>query len=264
MVLLMLTGNTNPYNIKSFKVNDKRVTIYFYRSVNSTQNLARIFAEKNYPEYTIIVADEMTMGRGRLNRKWYAGKGGIWFTIILRPKINVEEITFFNILSSLAVAKTIENICGIKPCIKWPNDVLLDNKKVCGILIESSIKENMVRYLLIGIGINLENKLNEEIREIAITLREKGCIASREKILIYLISIFEKLYSFFEKNKKSYILENWKSFSYTLNKKVRVFLNNGEIIEGKAIAIDINGALKIREKNGNIYTVTYEEVYHVR
>ncbi|OYT30632.1 MAG: biotin--[acetyl-CoA-carboxylase] ligase [Thermofilum sp. ex4484_79] len=240
-----------------------RFKVFVIDSTTSTQDIAKDLAESGAAEGTTIVAREMNMGRGRFNRKWYASRGGLWTTVILRPHVDADKISLFSLLIGLAVAKGIEKVCKIKPSIKWPNDILLRNRKVCGVLIETSISADHVDYLLVGIGLNVNNEIPYEIRETAISLSQCGCDADVLSLLKVILEEIDKLYTMLENGHTNEIISEWKSYNITLGRTVRAIYKD-EVIRGKAIDVDEHGSLILLLDNGQIHRVTYEEIYHLR
>ncbi|ALM75942.1 biotin--[acetyl-CoA-carboxylase] ligase [Thermococcus barophilus] len=134
------------------------VKAHYYSSVDSTMNVAKELAEKGEEEWTFIIAEEQTAGRGRLKRSWISQKGGLYFSVILRPKIKLTEIEKILIPSSLAVAKTIQEY-GLTPQVSQAGDVFINGKKVSGLLVEAEGELDMVDFLILGIGVNVNNEV---------------------------------------------------------------------------------------------------------
>ncbi len=129
--------------------------IFYYREVNSTMDIAHNLAERKVPEGSIILADIQREGRGRKGRKWFSPEGGLWFTLILYPKFRKEDINFLPILIGVSVIQGLEPFLSVPINLKWPNDLELNGKKIGGILIESRWNNDILRYVNVGIGINL-------------------------------------------------------------------------------------------------------------
>jgi len=130
-----------------------------FKKVSSTQDIAKKLAEKNIRE-AIVLAEEQTSGRGRYGRAWFSPIGGLWFSILLRPNIDPMDSIKLMALTGLAITKAIRDFTHLPAFIKWPNDVYINDKKVCGILIESSIEDNRLKYIIIGIGLNVNNSFS--------------------------------------------------------------------------------------------------------
>ncbi len=173
--------------------------IYAFQRVTSTNDLAKRLAEKGEPEGALIIADCQTKGRGRFQRHWQSPPGtGLWFSIILRPKISVENLETIPLLTGVSVAQAIETVTGLKPILKWPNDILLTSKKVCGILIESSFTQEKLNYLVLGIGINVNQQpldFSDEIRNRSTSLSiESDHSVDRKDLLLEILHFLELNY----------------------------------------------------------------------
>jgi len=174
-------------------------TIILLRKVDSTNNFAKKLARYGAAEGTVVVAEEQTAGRGRHGRKWFSPKGGLYFSIILRPKVKVNEAVGIVVVAGLAAVKVLSEDYGLKVEVKWPNDVLLDGKKVCGILAEMSSVGEEVNYVVVGIGINVNSVIAkdfpEELKPIAASLREKlKRKVALEPLLKRYLEKFEEVY----------------------------------------------------------------------
>jgi BirA family biotin operon repressor/biotin-[acetyl-CoA-carboxylase] ligase len=233
--------------------------ILYYPSIPSTMSVAREVAKTGAAEGTIIVADEQTAGRGRLGREWLSPKGSsLLLSIILHP--NLEQLPQLNMIASLAVVRSIEKVSGLKPAIKWPNDVLLNGRKVSGILIENLLEGSNVNVAIVGIGINvkLDPSLFPDISSTATSLSiESGREISREEVLHLLLEEFELLYQGLRQGKPIY--EEWLTRVETLGKFVRV--KSGDKMEqGYAESINPDGSLVLRRIDGSLLTMVAGEV----
>jgi BirA family biotin operon repressor/biotin-[acetyl-CoA-carboxylase] ligase len=173
--------------------------IYAFQRVTSTNDLAKRLAERGEVEGALVIADCQTKGRGRFQRQWQSPPAtGLWFSIILRPKFSVENLESIPFLAGISVAQAIETVTGLKPILKWPNDVLLASKKVCGILIESSFTQQKLNSLILGIGINVNQQpvdFNGEIRNRATSLLiEAGHSIDRKDLLLEILRFLELNY----------------------------------------------------------------------
>ncbi|MEM2211210.1 MAG: biotin--[acetyl-CoA-carboxylase] ligase [Nitrososphaerales archaeon] len=216
--------------------------IFYYEFIDSTNDVAKDLMGHGL----LVIAEKQKRGKGRRGRLWISPYGGLWFSLVMKLNRNRYPIPLYNLMVGVAVARVIKKL-GLDVCLKWPNDVIINNKKVCGILSEV-IKDRIV----IGIGINV----NVDIQEFPIDLRssvtslmnELGNEVDREELLVNIIKEIENMYLKFDKNE---ILKSWKALDMTLNKYVRVLLNN-KVIEGLAIDIDNDGALLIITSNNEL------------
>lgn len=224
--------------------------IYRFKSLASTQDKAKELARKGLSNL-VVVADVQTKGRGRFKRKWFSGKGGLWMSILLRPK-SAEKLQYLTFAAAVAVAESIKKTAKLKVCIKWPNDVHYKGKKLCGILTEGVFgKEN---YAVVGFGLNInQDKFAEEIKYTATSLRIiKNKIIDIKKLTENTIHEFFKIYdNLYNKNKLNNIQKIWKKYCDTINRKVVVISRNRKIC-GKAIGIDNDCSLILKLKNSRI------------
>jgi len=238
-------------------------TIHWFSEVTSTNDLAKEIAAIGAREGTVILAETQTRGKGRLSREWASPKGGIWLSTILRPRLSVKDIPKLTVMTSLAVAKTINQLFNLKPKVKWPNDVLINTKKVCGILTEANTRDSITNFVVVGIGINANIELNslpKQVRENATSLKhELKREIDREQFLRILLEKMEHYYGKLIDGKFSLVLKEWKSLCGFLGSYVEV-TSWKETIEGWAIDVDENGALIIRLQDGTLRRVLSGDV----
>lgn len=228
--------------------------IIYLPSVPSTMDFARQEAQKGAADGTVVIAREQTEGRGRLKRKWLAPKGNIALSIVLYPSI--ASLPYLIMITSLAVVKSIENITRVKGQIKWPNDVLINGKKVSGILIENEVRGNKAAYSIVGIGINVGLSVGK-YQEIADTAASLNKDIDRIKLIRGLLTEFDNLYSQLTDGKAIY--EAWRDKLVTLGKKVKATWGK-QTIEGVAEDVDKDGALLIRGADGKLTKVVAGDV----
>ncbi|MCR1899058.1 biotin--[acetyl-CoA-carboxylase] ligase [Irregularibacter muris] len=239
--------------------------IMHFDSIGSTNDKAKDLALQGAEEGTVIIAEEQIKGRGRRGSQWVSPKGkGIWMSIILRPDVLPKNAPKFTLLSAVAVAQAIREVTALPVQIKWPNDIIYQNKKVCGILTEMSAEMDFINYIVVGMGININESIKdfpEEIQGKATSLREiKGENISRQRLVRSILENLEKFYLEFVKEQNfQKVLELWKSMSGILGKEVRAMGNN-DVIQGIAVDINQEGALIIKEDNGKIHEITFGEV----
>ena len=222
--------------------------VIYYPRLASTMDAARQEAQQGAAEGTVIIAGEQTEGRGRIKRPWLSPEGNIALSIVLYP--DVSFLSYLIMLASLAVAHTIEAVTGLKPQVKWPNDILVNGKKVCGILTEGEVKGSRVAYSVIGIGINVGLRIADvsEISATATSLKDElGRNVSRLDVVRHLLVEIERLYLTLPAGESIY--EEWRDRLVTLGKRVQVE-SGGGILEGIAESVDRSGALLIRHSDG--------------
>lgn len=238
--------------------------IYHYTSLDSTNNKAKSLAQEGSPEGTLVLAEEQTGGKGRLGRQWVSPFAkGLWFSLILRPPIAPMDATKIVILTAVALQEAIVDLTKLPVKIKWPNDLLLGEKKITGILLEMNGELDTINYLVLGIGINVNlqeedfpESLRERVTSLAVGLGEK---LSRLNLLRAVLQKLEEHYFAFLGGEFSFLLEKWKKSSCTLGKRVRVTTPNG-LIEGIALDYNQDGSLLVETAPGQIRKITSGDV----
>lgn len=238
--------------------------IYYSESLPSTNDRAKDLARQGEPEGTIVVADEQTGGRGRLGRSWLSPKGkGLWFSVVFRPPVNPSRASQLTILAAVALAGAIMDRTGLQVGIKWPNDLLLNGRKVCGILTEMSAEMDRINYLVLGAGVNVNLAPADfagEVKETATSLMiERNGPVSRVGLLRAALESIERWYLCWLSEGFVPVLARWKDLSVTLDRPVRIHALN-ETWEGWAEDIDGEGALILRMDDGSRKKVISGEV----
>ncbi len=232
--------------------------VIYYPSLASTMAVAREEAQQGAPEGTAVIADEQTEGQGRMGRVWLSPEGSIAMSLILYPEI--VYLPSLIMVASLAVVHSIELVTGLEPQVKWPNDVLIGDKKVCGILIESKVRGNMVDYSIVGIGVNV-NLTPSDLGEFplpATTLSEElGRVVSRLDLVRQLLVEMDRLYLSLLAGGSVY--EEWRDRLVTLGKRVRVTWGTARY-EGVAESVARDGSLLLRRADGSLTRVVAGDV----
>jgi len=219
-------------------------------SVSSTNDVAWEEAEKGAPEGTVVVAEEQTAGRGRMSRRWHSPPGlGVWMSVVLRPEIGPETAPGLTLCASVAVAKAVRSLHPVTVSLKWPNDVTVEGRKLCGILTEMKASRGKVDFVVCGVGMNVNQAREDfpaEIREKATSLMiATGKTADRAKLLVVTLEHFEKQYSMFCREGIASCLGEWRSMCPFFGKRVRV-KGRREAVEGMFFNVDDNGAIVLR------------------
>lgn len=237
--------------------------IHHFREVTSTNDVAKELAAKGAEEGTVVIAEMQTRGRGRIGRRWISPAGGIWFSIVLRPDVAPRDALKLTLTAAVAVAQALRETLELHAEIKWPNDVLIEGRKVCGILTEMSTRGQTVDFVTLGIGINANVDLiafPESLRDSLTSLRkELKRQVNRERLLQALLEELENQYKIFIQQGFGQILKEWKSLAKFLGSYVEVAVYDGKI-SGFATDVDHNGALLIKTKDGAIRKVTSGDV----
>lgn len=234
-----------------------------YESVPSTNNEVARLAAEGAAEGTTVVAEEQTAGRGRLQRKWVSPKGaGLYFSCLLRPKIPQEQWPIISFLAAVAVNDALLEACALQTDIKWPNDLLAGERKICGILAEVT-ESSYGRAVVLGIGINLKPEaFPEELVDVATSVSDAtGRKVEREPILSALVQSLTRWYSLLhEEDGPSRILATWESrSSFAEGKRVKV-VNGDETVLGVTRGLESDGALRIETESGAIISVRAGDV----
>ena len=231
--------------------------LYYYEEIGSTNDEAFRLGSAGAPEGTVLIADRQTAGRGRMQRSWHSPEGtNIYTSIILRPEIELAKAPQISILAGVVVAEVLNDYCPDKVKLKWPNDVLIDRKKVCGILPQIKTSANAVNFIVLGIGINVNinnDQFPDEIRDLATSLViETGNKISRLELIISLYENLTKWYKQFLKKGFSSIREKWLSLTPMIGQTVQVMFHE-ETVSGEAIGLDEDGSLiLLTDKNETI------------
>lgn len=238
-------------------------TTVHLEQVDSTNTLAKKLADEGLPEGTLVMAEEQTGGRGRLGRSWCTPKGtAVAMTLLLRPKFRPEHASMVTLVMGLAVTKAIRQLCSIHAGIKWPNDVVIGGKKICGILTEMSADQNGIRHLVVGVGINVNvPEFPKELRSIATSLlREVQQEVDREELIAECMFWFEKYYSeFVQQESFAPLKEEYEAFLLNKNQKVKV-LEPGNEYTGIALGINDKGELLVQREDGTTTAIYAGEV----
>lgn len=236
---------------------ERESKIHYFSEIDSTMNVARKMARNHAPHFTIIIAERQTKGRGRLKRAWISEKGGLYFTIILRPDVSISQAHTVNFAASLSLAKILQDHLSINSKVKWPNDILVDDKKLSGLLSEMETDEDKISFINIGIGININNDptMDEPNSTSLKKLLNRDIL--RKTILSLFLDEFEKTLNHADTHS---IMSRWKAYTITIGKDVRV-VTSKETIEGAALDVDENGALIVKLNDGTVKRIIYGDCF---
>lgn len=249
---------STPDVLYPWEFGDRESKIHYFDAVDSTMDVARELARNNCPHFTVVIAGRQTKGRGRLKRTWLSSEGGLYFSMILRPKIPPALSSRVNFAASMILARTLRKMFEIDAMVKWPNDILIDGRKVSGLLSEMEAETDRVRFINVGVGINVNN--DPTVREpMAISLKKiLGRKISRRALLSEFLNSFE---SRLNHGTLENVVFEWKKYAETLNRQVRI-VTNREISEGLAIDVDKNGALILKLADGSLKKITHGDCFH--
>lgn len=235
--------------------------LYFFSTVESTNETAKEFAKNGALHGSVVVSKMQLKGKGRDGRLWVSENNqGIYMSLILRPDLEAQRARLITIIAALAVEDALLDICHIKADIKWPNDILFKGKKMCGILSEIAFCNNIIKYVITGIGINVNNDFfDKEINDTAISIKQaSGKKYEREKILVAVLEKFEKYYEILIKENTDFIISMYKKKCISIGSLLKVIYNNKTEV-GTGIDIDTEGNLHVKKSNGEIIRVCSQE-----
>jgi len=242
--------------------------IHYFPSLDSTNSKAYELATRGAEEGEVVIAESQEKGRGRLGRNWFSPPSlNLYLSVILRPKIPPHQAPLITLMAAVATAGAIEKCSGLRPLIKWPNDILLGGGKVAGLLNEIQSETDRIHFVILGIGVNLnldEKTFPKEIRSVAASMKqEMGQAISRKEFLSSLLQQLEEWYAIYLKEGGDVILNAWREQARIKGKPVKV-TSFGETISGIAVDIDSDGALILRMENGKRKRVVAGDVEYSR
>lgn len=247
--ILDFSKNLDISSIKKFIV---------YYEMSSTNNVAKQLASKGEEEGTVVIARKQTKGKGRFDRKWDSPEGGVYLSIILRPSCQPDKATLLSLSTAVAISKTISNY-NLCPKLKWPNDVRVNGKKIAGILLGSEVSDDKLNYVVLGVGINLNikiNSLSKNIRRNSTTMLEEiGSQIDYYSFIKNLLLNLDKYYKLFRDKKYTLIIKEWKKHSDTIGRMVEIITPSRRII-GEAYDINESGSLIIMKDSGKKITIS--------
>jgi len=235
-----------------------REQIHHFQEVETTMDTAKNLAREGAPHLSCVVAEHQTKGRGRLNREWISSKGGLWFTLILKPLLPPPLVYIYNFAASLSLSRVLNQLFDVNVSVKWPNDLLLGKEKLAGMLSEMETRGDMVRFLVIGIGINVNNDPgNKEFKAVSLKNVLKKTL-SRKQILIAFLAEFQNRIQTIDCPE---IINQWKKQTSTIGSRVRVETFD-KIYEGRAVDVDETGALIIEDDQQKQKKIIYGDCFH--
>jgi len=236
--------------------------VHHFETLNSTNDLAKELAVQGAPEGAFVVAETQTGGRGRLGREWNSPPGvGLYVSLVLRPMLPPMELPQITLTTAVAVVRAVRRVAGLAPGIKWPNDLLINGRKLGGILTEMETESDRIRHVVVGLGLNVNNpEFPPELAATATSLTlTAGRAFSRVHLLQAWLEEFEALYDRFLNQGFPEILEEWKDYTVTLGRAVTVRQGPREI-SGQATDVAPDGALLLKTANGEMVRVTSGEI----
>lgn len=263
--LIKEIGNEKREHIKASEISKDLNTkcigknLYIYSEVSSTNTVAKFLSETNAENGSVVISEKQSGARGRSGKSWESPLGGVWLSIILTPDVDHSKIPLITLATGVAVAKTLEKIGIENSEIKWPNDIMINGKKVCGILTEAVTNFNTIETVIIGVGIDANLTIEdfpEELQEGTTTLENE---LERKVDVNLLIKIFleefEKISELFNHEGYEEILKEWRKRSYTIGKIVEVRKPFNKYYDAYVLGISREGALVVEKIDGSLEKV---------
>jgi len=232
--------------------------IDYHPELDSTMNRAMDLARAGCPPCTVVVADRQVQGRGRLQRQWQSEEGGLYFSIVLRPAMPPRVCPVINLAVALDLVATLDRCCGIAARVKWPNDVLVDGRKIAGILSQMEVEGDQVAFINVGIGLNLNNQPAVADKPAVSALQLTGRRGNRAQVLADFLDRFEARMAAFSRHE---VLQEWRERTVTLGRQVTIATVR-DSCDGLAVDIDDEGGLIVEMADGSRRTVFYGDCFH--
>lgn len=239
--------------------------VIYFNSVDSTNLAAKRFAAKSTTGYSVIIAEKQKQGRGRSGRSWHSPAGkGLWFSVLLRPEeLPQNDAAPITLATAAVLAKELNRICCLPVKIKWPNDLILNNKKIGGILTEIKNTDHCIEYLVVGIGLNVNQQPKDflsELRPLASSLAiEANHRFDRTELFLVIINQLKEAYTLFIEQGFSPFYALWKDYNITLGKKICIH-QSGAALEGIAVDLTKDGSLMVEDRYGKNHTIKSGEI----
>ncbi len=232
--------------------------IHFFPQVTSTMDTARELARSGAAHLSVVLTDEQTRGRGRLNRTWFSRPGGLWMTLILKPDLPPPLAFKVNFVASFSMATTLNRRYGTEIRVKWPNDLLAGDQKLAGFLSEMETRGDMISFVNIGMGVNLNNDPPPEEKRAVSLKMLLGRPVSRSNILTAFLDEFEQNIQDIARRD---VIGPWKTITSTIGKTVTIE-TRGEVSRGVAVDVDDTGALILSQPDGTLKKIIYGDCFH--
>jgi BirA family biotin operon repressor/biotin-[acetyl-CoA-carboxylase] ligase len=232
--------------------------IHYFEETASTMEIAKDLARKGCPDFTVVIAGRQKKGRGRLRRVWISDAGGLYFTLVLRPRLPIVLSARVSFLAALTLARVLQEWCEIDAKVKWPNDILVQERKISGMLTELEAEADQVNFINIGIGINVNNDPSRSESRASSIKKILGRSVSRRELLARFL---DELETRMQRANLDDVVAEWKKYTVTLNRNVQI-VTNRETYEGLAVDVDDNGALVLELEDGSLKKVLYGDCFH--
>jgi BirA family biotin operon repressor/biotin-[acetyl-CoA-carboxylase] ligase len=248
----------DPDSLQPLQFGEWQELIHYFSETGSTMNEAAALARQDCPDFTVVLAERQNEGRGRLQRLWTSADGGLYFTVVVRPEISLNAAGLLNLAAAVDMAEVLKTGYQIAARLKWPNDILVEDKKICGLLSQMEIEGGQVAHVNIGIGLNVNNR--PEIHEAgSVSMRSLlGRPVGRREVLISFLERFKQRLSHFN---EAALIEQWKANNSTIGKQVKIATVK-ETIEGTAVDLDRHGGLILKQTGGTLVTAVHGDCFY--
>ncbi len=252
-----LIGNTDtPF---PWEFSGRESKVHYFPEVDSTMNIAGEMARNGCPHFTVVVAGRQIKGRGRLEREWYSPEGGLYFTLVLRPDSTPIFSTRPIFCASLTLTRLLNKRYSVPAQVKWPNDILVKGKKISGMLSEMAVEDDRVKFINIGIGINVNiEPAFQAFGSVALNEILKRDVSRKELLSMFLDEFEYRI----DHTDLSHVVSEWKQNSATLNRKIRIVTRDG-VWEGVAKDVDENGTLILSLADGSEKKIVHGDCFHL-
>lgn len=236
--------------------------VQVFQETSSTNDVVERLARDGVPEGVVVFAESQHKGRGRLGRKWISPPGkGLWFSVLLRPNLRPQEATQVTVLAATALARALRQHGDFRPAIKWPNDILIRERKVAGVLTELAAEIDRIRYVILGIGVNVNvTEFPADLRHSATSLQiESGASVRRADLAASMLRELDADYERLCRGQFTRIAEEWAAQCTTMGRRVSIGLGD-RIVHGRAESLDESGALLLRTDHGHLERIVGGDV----
>jgi BirA family biotin operon repressor/biotin-[acetyl-CoA-carboxylase] ligase len=238
--------------------------VYYFDTLSSTMDIAMRLAVDGSPEGTLVIAETQTKGRGRLGREWFSPKyKGLYFSLILRPRVLPSRASLLTLLCAVSLCEAIRKACHLEPGIKWPNDIWLSGKKAGGILTEISAETDSVNFVIMGVGLNVNNDKKSLVAQATSLKEQAGQGVNRIDLLQEILRRIDANYLLLQQEGGEGLLEKARAYSLTIGRRVRISVRKDQM-EAVAIGIDSDAGLLLRRDSGVVEKVMAGDVTHCR
>ncbi len=248
----------SPDTLFPWEFGPREPLIHHYAELDSTMTVARKLARDGCPPFSVVIAERQTRGRGRLDRCWRSEPGGLYFTLVLRPDIAPALSARVNLYTCLVLVDTLSENLAVPAVVKWPNDILVDDRKLAGMLAEMETEGDRLTFINIGMGINVNNDPSSREPR-AVSLR--ALLGRRVDRRALLSAFLDRLQAGFAQAAGEGVIARWKACSATLHRRVEIVTRAG-VVCGRAVDMDPSGALVVRRDDGVTVAVTHGDCFH--